>query len=89
MFNLLRLHFCVILATCMLAMGCDASHKQAVRSKPPEDPTAWSQSSLTDRSESSNDSDAGTGKGLFKPSRLPGALSSEGSEIERSLGVGR
>jgi hypothetical protein len=26
-------------------------------------------------------------KGFFKPTRLPGALSDEGAEIERSLGV--
>jgi hypothetical protein len=26
-------------------------------------------------------------KGFFKPTRLPGAMSSEGAEIERSLGV--
>ena len=82
---------CFVMTTvCLLMMsGCGANHKQTVRAKAPDDPTAWSGSPLTDRSESAGDRDAGGGKGFLKSSRLPGSMSSEGAEIEQSLGVGR
>ena len=89
MLQKIRLHHFLMAGVCLAHTGCGASHQQTVRGKASDDPTAWSGSPLTDRSESSNDSDAGGGKGFLKASRLPGALSSEGSEIERSLGVGR
>ena len=72
-----------------LSLGCEAGHHQAIRPKAPADPTSWSGSPITDRSESPEDGGTGAAKGFLKSSRLPGALSSEGSEIERSLGVGR
>ena len=72
----------------LLATGCGAGGRQAVRSKPPADPTSWSESSLSSRAETDSGSAGGT-RGFFKASRLPGAMSSEGEEIERSLGVGR
>lgn len=43
---------------------------------------------LTAPAESENEESAPAGpKGFFKPTRLSGALSSEGAEIERHLGV--
>ena len=79
----------IFLLVSLILMGCDAGHRQTVRPKAPEDPTSWSGSPITDRSESPNDGGSGVGKGFLKATRLPGSLSSEGSEIERSLGVGR
>ena len=81
---------CVGLVVISLAfVGCGAGQKQVTRSKSAEDPTSWSSSPLKGRSnDSKDDDDAPSGTGFFKSSRLPGALSSEGAEIERSLGVG-
>ena len=73
----------------MFLAGCNAAHKETVRAKEADDPTAWSGSSITTRSDSSGDAENAGGKGFLKATRLPGAMSSEGSEIERSLGVGR
>jgi len=89
MFDFIRPSYWTFLLACLVLMGCDAGHRQTVRSKAPDDPTSWSGSPITDRSESSNEGGSGAGKGFLKATRLPGALSSEGSEIERSLGVGR
>ncbi len=66
-----------------LSAGCSAPARQVSHSKPPEDPTAWSGSAVT-RDESGG---SGAGKGFLKPTRLRGAMSSEGADIERSLGV--
>lgn len=89
MLDYIRSYHGTILLCCLGLVGCDAGHQQTVRSKGPEDPTAWSGSPISDRSESSNEGNSGGGKGFFKSTRLPGGLSSESSEIERSLGVGR
>ena len=79
-----------ILRSCLgllaLAAGCSAPAKQVSHSKPPEDPTAWSGSAVT-RDDDSGGGGAGAGKGFLKATRLRGAMSSEGAEIERSLGV--
>lgn len=82
-----------ILRSCLgllaLSAGCSAPAKQVAHSKPPEDPTAWSDSAVTlDAGDSGGGgSTAGAGKGFLKSTRLRGAMSSEGADIERSLGV--
>jgi hypothetical protein len=67
---------------CLLASsfstGC-ATLFQGLRSKERDTPPSES----TD----SDDPDSGAGKKFFKPSRLSGAWSSEGREIERDLGI--
>jgi hypothetical protein len=50
-----------------------------------EDPTAWSDKDVT---RGASDSGAGD-SGLARSSSLKGMLSSEGRDIEKSLGVGR
>ena len=79
---------CIIALCCLFTFGCEAGHRQSVRSKDSKDPTSWSGSPISDRSDSDNDEGQSGPKGFLKSTRLPGALSSEGSEIERSLGVG-
>lgn len=44
---------------------------------------------VTFAEESSGSNDSAPPKGFFKNTHLPGALSSEGAEIERNLGIGR
>lgn len=60
------------------ASGCETWNRQGLRPKPL--PTV----------EAPDDEPAGPAgpKGFFKPTRLSGAMSEEGAEIERSLGVG-
>ncbi len=79
---------CLVTLSCLSIMGCEAGHRQSVRSKALDDPTSWSGSPIRDRSESNNDEGQSSPKGFLKSTRLPGAMSSEGSEIEQSLGVG-
>lgn len=51
----------------------------------PDDPTAW-----TDKDVKRGSSDSGAGdSGLPKGSALKGSWSSEGQDIERSLGIGK
>ncbi len=81
-----------ILRTCLallaVSAGCNAPDKQVAHSKPPEDPTAWSGSAVTrDDDSGGGGGSGGVGKGFLKPTRLRGAMSSEGADIERSLGV--
>ena len=85
----LKSHRGFLVTVCLVLVGCDASNRQSVRSKTSEDPTSWSGSPIRDRSESSSDESSSGPKGFLKATRLPGAMSSEGAEIERSLGVGR
>ena len=73
----------------LLLAGCSATQKHAAKSKAPDDPPSWDSSPISGKSEAGGDEAGGTGKGFFKSTRLSGALSSEGAEIERSLGVGR
>lgn len=87
--NLMRLMTFLSIVSCCLFAGCGAHHQQMIKSKPPEDPTAWSGSPVAGRDETTSETAAGSSKGFFKSTRLPGAMSSEGTEIERSLGVGR
>lgn len=79
-----------ILRACLALLtagaGCSAPARQTAQSKPPEDPTAWSGSSVT-RDDSGGGGGMAGGKGFLKPTRLRGAMSSEGADIERSLGV--
>jgi hypothetical protein len=64
--------------------GCSPAQKQATKGKP-DDPTAWSGSSIKSSEETASGDDGS--KSLFKSSRLSGAMSDEGRDIERSLGV--
>ena len=68
--------------------GCQEAQKAKTTDYTPkasEDPTAW-----TDKDVTRGSSDSGAGNsGLAKSSGLKGAWSSEGQEIERSLGVGK
>ena len=73
----------------LLLAGCSATQKHAGKSKAPDDPTAWGSSPISGKSEASVDESDGSGKGFLKSTRLSGALSSEGADIERSLGIGR
>ena len=77
----------LILVGCLGLTGCGANRQQLVRSKPPEDPSAWTTSPISGRSETAESAGDGGSKGFLKSTRLPGAMSSEGAEIERSLGV--
>jgi hypothetical protein len=62
--------------------GCETlKHETRPRSETDEPRAAESQSEPGDSSEST------PSKGFFKSSRLSGAMSSEGRDIERSLGV--
>ena len=70
-------------------VGCNASHQGGVRAQDAEDPTAWSDSPINARSEDTDKGSSGGSKGFLKSTHLPGGWSSEASEIERSLGVGR
>lgn len=70
--------------------GCSTPGGKASRpAKAPDDPTAWSGSAVTrdDGEGGTTNGSAGMGKGFLKSTRLRGAMSSEGAEIERSLGV--
>ena len=82
-----------LLAACA---GCATpGTKTEADSKPPEDPTAWATPALAheapDGSGSSSTRGGGSvgggGGGFFKSTRLRGAMSSEGADIEKSLGV--
>jgi hypothetical protein len=82
------LRACLIVGAMMVAsVGCQQTDKTAAVSKPKSssnDPTAWSDKDVT-----RGDSDSGTTNGLSKSSSLPGTLSPEARDVERSLGVGR
>jgi hypothetical protein len=84
------LRACLIVG-CMIvgSVGCQQTDKTAAVSKPKpasNDPTAWSEKDVT---KGGSGSDSGTANGLSKSSNLPGTLSPEAQDIERSLGVGR
>ncbi len=72
--------------------GCQSAAKptakHATKKSDPDDPTAWSSTAFSkgDQDDSAT-SAASAPKSILKSSRLPGSLSSEGAEIERSLGV--
>ena len=70
-------------------VGCNASHQQSVRPKSSEDPTAWNSSPISDRSDEADKSVSSGSKSFLKSTHRPGGWSSEASDIERSLGVGR
>ena len=76
----------VLGGACSGLIGCDGHHKEIVRSPSmPVDPSAWTGSSI------SKGDDVGGGssptQGLPGTSSRRGAMSSEGADIERSLGV--
>ncbi|HEX8199878.1 MAG TPA: hypothetical protein VF590_05285 [Isosphaeraceae bacterium] len=81
--RVLRLEWIVVGAGMILA-GCQSLHPLGLR--PRDDPSAGQPIAPT---ESSNPETALAEKiqGLHKPSRLRGALSSEGAEVERHLGI--
>ncbi|HEV3168531.1 MAG TPA: hypothetical protein VGZ22_31280 [Isosphaeraceae bacterium] len=67
----------------MVLTGCE-SLQPFTRKASPEKPAV----PVDDGESESSSTTASAGpKGFFKNSRLPGAMSSEGAEIERSLGV--
>ncbi|WP_435016182.1 hypothetical protein TA3x_003744 [Tundrisphaera sp. TA3] len=70
-----------------VSAGCSTPSKQAGPAKPPEDPTAWSAPAVTREDSGGGSMGGGGGGGFFKSTRLRGAMSSEGADIERSLGV--
>jgi hypothetical protein len=75
-------------ASGLASFGCQQTDKSGAvsQAKPiPHDPTSWSDKDVTNK----GDSDSGTTNGLSKSSSLPGTLSPEAQDIERSLGVGR
>ena len=82
-----ELGFVLGMAVCLSAAGCGANRQLVARPKPADDPSVWSGSPISSRSEASESSSDGGSKGFLKSTRLPGAMSSEGAEIERSLGV--
>ena len=63
----------------VVAPGCETWNRQGVRPKPLP---------IAEASDEEPTKTAGP-KGFFKSTRLPGAMSDEGEDIERSLGVGR
>jgi hypothetical protein len=66
--------------------GCETlKHETRPRSGPDEPRPAKAQPETGEAQPESGESTPA--KGFFKPSRLSGALSSEGRDIERSLGV--
>ena len=72
-------------------VGCHSAPKQTrqtAKKSSPDDPTSWSGTAIS-RGDKDDDasSAAGSPKSILKPGRLSGAMSSEGSDIERSLGV--
>ncbi len=70
---------------CIALTGCQPEHQATVRKAKPDDPTAWSGPTITRDSD-----DSGASGGFFKQgSRLSGAMSSEGADVEKSLGFGR
>ena len=78
------------LGVLVLSAGCSTpGGKASGPAKPPEDPTAWSGSAIShdDGEGGTRSGGAGMGKSFLKSTRLRGAMSSEGAEIERSLGV--
>ncbi len=67
--------------------GCHQAEKAKTDYTPkkPDDPTSWSDKDVTKGS-----SDSGSGNsGLAPSSGLKGTWSSEGQDIEKSLGVGK
>lgn len=80
------------LGALLVSAGCSTpggGGKSAGPEKAPEDPTAWSGSAISrdDGEGGTRSGGAGAGKSFLKSTRLRGAMSSEGAEIERSLGV--
>ncbi len=69
--------------------GC-TTHKKLVLQGDPDEAIATARARSEALDEAPEDLGASTvAKGFFKPTRLPAAMSDEGSEIERSLGVYR
>jgi hypothetical protein len=65
-----------------LVAGCETYRKQGLRSKS-EDPAVRSAAASDEEDSEPNKPP----KGFFKPTRLSGALSSEGASIEKDLGI--
>ena len=70
----------LFLGGCLAASstGCELWNRLGLRQKSNED---------TELAEPSKGSDSESTRGFFKPTRLSGALSDEGREIEQHLGV--
>jgi hypothetical protein len=81
--RVLRLGWVVGCAGTILA-GCQSLHPLGLRSR--DDPSATRLITPGKLPESEPEMPEGT-KGFFKPSRLHGALSDEGAEVERHLGI--
>jgi outer membrane murein-binding lipoprotein Lpp len=74
----------VVLGTCLALAGCDSLH-HGVRQKD-KDESAAEAKKEPDGSEV-YDVQSKTKQPFFKPSRLPGAMSDEGRDIENDLGI--
>jgi hypothetical protein len=81
--RILRLGPIAVLA-CLSSVGCATSRQ--VR-RPAEADSAYREEEDAIKDEDVNPEIAQGLKGFFKSSRLPGAMSSEGAEIEQHLGV--
>jgi hypothetical protein len=67
----------------VLVAGCETERKSALRPKS-QDPAVPSAAA---RDEDDGSGETAPPKGFFRSTRLPGALSSEGAEIEQHLGI--
>ena len=74
----------IVALACLAPLGC-ATARQAKR--PHEADASYKEEEDAIKDEDVNPEIAQGLKGFFKSSRLPGAMSSEGAEIEQHLGV--
>ncbi len=71
--------------------GCHGVPKEpasTAKKSTSDDPTAWSSTAISKGDpDDAADSAAGSPKSIFKADRLSGAMSSQGADIEKSLGI--